>query len=145
MFSFSVNELPCDRRVCEFQSFSSQVRKSWPLSFQSYPSRQSQCAPDVSGCVNPGQAVVSPVHFVNALVMERRAVLADCMAVSAEQQKFLNKKIWSSLNHGGQISVFHLWEPVPNSRTANFVLKPQRNNWHAPTFFFPKLHTNLKH
>lgn len=63
-----------------------------------------------------------PVHFVNALVTEGRAGLAECMAVNAEQQKFLNKKIWSFLNVGGQISVFHLWQPVPNSRrTAKFV------------------------
>lgn len=72
--------------------------------------------------MNLVQAMVSPVHFVNAFVVELRAGLADCMAVSAEQQKFLNKKIWSSLNIGGQISVFHLWQPVPNSRrTAKSV------------------------
>lgn len=108
MFSFSVNELPCGRKVCEFPCCSSQVRKSWPLSFLNYPSRQSQCASDISGCVNPVQAVVFSVHFENAIVMEGRAGLNDFMAVSAEEQKFLNKKICSSLNIGGQISVFHL-------------------------------------
>ena len=32
--SLSLNELPFGRKVREFQSFPSQVRKSWPLSFQ---------------------------------------------------------------------------------------------------------------
>ena len=59
--------------------------------------------------------------FVYALVMEGMVDLADCTTETAEQLKFLNKKIWSSLNVGGQISVFHLWQPMANGRTAKFV------------------------
>lgn len=103
-----------------FRAFQARLEKVGP--FPSKTLRQSQCTPDISGCLNPVQAMVSPVHFVDAFVMEGRAGLVDCTAVSAEQQNFLNKRIWSSLNIGGLISAFHLWQPVSNSkRTAKFV------------------------
>lgn len=144
--SLSVNELAYGSKVHVFQSFPSQVRKMWPLSFQNWRLRQSQRAADISVLVNPVQAMVSLVRsFVYALATLGRVVLADCMTGSTKQPKFLNKKIWSSLNIGGQISVFHLWQPMPNSRrTDKFVLWNLREITDMlQLIFYFKLHANL--
>lgn len=71
-----------------------------------------------------------------ALFTEGRIGLADCATGSAKQWKTLNKKIWSSLNVGGQISVFHLWQPMQNNRrAAKFVFWNLGEITGMPTYF----------
>lgn len=132
LFSFSVSELPCGRRVWEFQSFSSQVRKSWPLSFQNYPSRQSQCTPVISGYVNPGQAVSPLCECTHYRGKGWSGSLNGCKCLAAKISKqknlFLFKPWWTD------ICLPSVAACAKQQNCKVCVLKPQRNNWHAPTF-----------
>lgn len=131
----------------------------WYLSFRPFQTRFEKVAPFFPKltvkavpmhcrclCVNPLQAMVSHVCLCMHL-LQREGLLWLIVLLGVVTAKFLNKKIWSSLNVGGQISVFHLWQPVSNSRrTAKFVF------WNLgevtgtlQLIFFFKLHTNLKH
>lgn len=136
MFSFSVSELPCGRRVWEFQSFSSQVRKRWPLSFQNYPSRQSQCTPVISGCVNPGQAMSPLCECTHYRGKGWSGSLNGCKCLAAKISKqknlFLFKPWWTD------ICLPSVAACAKQQNCKVCVLKPQRNNWHAPTFLKKK-------
>lgn len=137
--SLSVNGLPCGTKVCEFQSFPSQVREDWPLPFQKHLLRPLLHAADVSVHVNGAQAMVFVCLLMYTLVTEERLHLADCTTGNANQPALLHKKIWSSLNLGGQRS---LWLPSVAARAKQqrnckvCVLKPWRNNWLTPADSF---------